>query len=127
MQEEVDSLLDQTNHDIERLPSPPSSEPMAEILNLIGAFVHSVQHTVRGAPDENGLIQALREPRDQFKRAIRQTVPDFRPLERPKDVTDVKAPPPIEFLANEESEWDHEHSGFKQAIFAEDVMKRANS
>jgi hypothetical protein len=101
---------------------------MAEILNLIGAFVHSVEHTVRGAPDENGLIQALRcEPRDQFKRAIRQTAPDFRPFKRPKDVTTVKAPPPIEFLANEESEWNHEHSDPKRAIFVEDVVKRANS
>jgi hypothetical protein len=99
---------------------------MAEILKLIGAFVRSVEQVVGGSPDENGLIQALREPRDEFKKAIRQTAPDFRPLERPKDDRVVPTPPPLEFLSNEETERDYEPSDSRIAIFVEDVMKRAN-
>ncbi|KAI0250036.1 P-loop containing nucleoside triphosphate hydrolase protein [Lactifluus subvellereus] len=127
LQEELDRLLEKTNHDISRLPSPPSSEPVAEIMKLIGAFVRSVEHLVGGSPDDDGLIQALRGPRLEFKKAIRQTAPDFRPLERPKDVKAVPAPPPLSFLSNEEGEQDYEPGDPRRAIFVEDVMKRANS
>jgi hypothetical protein len=63
----------------------------------------------------------------EFKKAIRQTSPDFRPLERPKDVKAVPAPPPLSFLSNEEAEQDYEPGDLGRAIFIEDVMKRANS
>jgi hypothetical protein len=99
---------------------------MTEIMKLIGAFVRSVEGLVGGVPDDNGLIQALREPRAEFKKAIRRTAPDFRPLERPKDVKTAAAPPPLEFLSNEETERDCEPSDPHLAIFVEDVMKRAN-
>ncbi|KAI0245062.1 P-loop containing nucleoside triphosphate hydrolase protein [Lactifluus subvellereus] len=126
LQEELDRLLDNTNRDISRLPKPPSSEPVAEILTLITDFVRSVEDLVGGSPDENGLIQALREPRVHFKKAVRQTAPDFRPLERPNDVRAMPDLPPLTFLFNEEEEG-YEPSDPSKAIFVEDVMKMANS
>ena len=94
-------------------------------MKLIGAFVRSIEQLVRGAPDENGLIQKLRGPQNDFKRAIRQTAPDFRPLERP-EVIDTTPAPPTSFLSSEETEWEQQPSNTSRPIFVEDVMKKAN-
>ena len=98
LQDELDRLLEQVNKDILGLPVAPSSEPMVDIVNRIDAFVRSIEHIVAGAPDEDGLIQALHRPREQFKREIRQTAPDFRPLERPRDVNAAPVLPQPCFL-----------------------------
>jgi hypothetical protein len=105
------------------------------MLRLIGSFARSIEYLVEGTPDDNGLIQALREPRKSFKKAIRQTAPDFRPLARPKKTEKLtlamtnkqSAIPhaPI-FLKDEEEDWQDQTSS-SDAIYIEDVMKRANS
>ena len=127
MQGELDRLFEQTVHDISRLPNPPSAEPMAELLKLIGQFVRSAEQVVAGAPDDNGLIQALRGPREEFKKKIRQTAPDFRPLERPNNVHDTPVLPEPRFLSTEEQESEWQPVDASGAIFVEDVMNRANS
>ena len=100
---------------------------MAEILKLIGQFVRSVEQVVAGAPDDNGLIQALRAPREEFKTKIRQTAPDFRPLERPNNVDDTPILPEPRFLSTEEQESEWQPVDVSRAIFVGDVMDRANS
>jgi hypothetical protein len=126
LQGELDRLLEQVDEDISRLPGPPSSEPMVEIMKRIGDFVRSIEHIVAGAPDDDGLIQALLRPREQFKRGIRQTAPDFLPLEKPRDVNAAPVLPQPDFLSNEEteSEWQLNDTG---RIFVDEVMNRANS
>lgn len=101
---------------------------MGQIMNLITAFVRSVEQLVAaagGAPDENGLIQSIRESSVQFKKAIHQTAPDFRPLERPFDLTSTPIPLPMTFLSNEEE--GDSFSDPSQALFVEDVMHTGNS
>jgi hypothetical protein len=128
LEEEVDRLLEQASHDLSRLPSPPSSEPVGEMLRLIGAFVRSVERLVDGTPDEDGLIQALRGTRIEFKRAIRQTAPDFRPIERPRGCESPEIPTTQpSFLSNEEEDWESQPGDSSRAIFVGDVMKKANS
>jgi len=127
LQGELDRLFEQTVHDISRLPNPPSAEPMAELLKLIGQFVRSAEQVVAGAPDDNGLIQTLRGPREEFKKKIRQTAPDFRPLERPNNVHDTPVLPEPRFLSTEEQESEWQPVDASGAIFVEDVMNRANS
>jgi len=133
LEEELEKLLERTTHDLSRLPSPPSSEPVGEILRLIGSFARSIEYVVEGTPDDDGLIQALREPRKSFKKAIRQTAPDFRPLARPKrteksmvNQPQPAIPPAPIFLKDEEEDWE-DQTGSRDAIYIEDVMKRANS
>ena len=129
MQEELDRLLEQTQEDISRLPNPPSSEPISEILKLIGDFVQSTKNLVDGIiPGENhdGLIQTLRGPRDEFKKAIRQTAPFFIPLER-SQVDDTSMPAARFFLSSEEAEWEDEPCHVTSPIFVDDVLERANS
>lgn len=127
LQEELDRLLEQVNDDISGLPDPPSSEPMVEIMKRIGIFVRSIEHIVVGAPDENGLIQALLRPREQFKREIRQTAPAFLPLEQSRNVDDAQVLPQPQFLSNEESESEWQLNDAGRIIFVDEVMNRANS
>lgn len=127
LQGELDRLLEQLNDDISLLPKPPSPEPVAEIMQLISAFTRSIVHIVAGAPDDNGLIQTLRGPREQFKKEIRQTAPDFRPLERPRDVNTAPVLPEPGFLSNEEVESDWQPINANRAIFVDDLMKRVNA
>jgi hypothetical protein len=101
---------------------------MAELLKLIGLFVRSVEQVVTGAPDANGLMQALRGPREEFKKKIRQTAPDFRPLERPNNPNlAIPLLPEPRFLSSEEQESEWVPVESNRAIFVEDVMTRANS
>jgi hypothetical protein len=72
-------------------------------------------------------MQKLRGPQNNFKRAIRQTAPDFRPLERPEAFDNTPAPSPApSFLSSEEEEWEQEPSNASRPIFVDDVMRRAN-
>ena len=127
LQDELDRLLEQLNDDISDLPKPPTSEPVVEIMKLIGAFVRSIEHIVVGSPDDDGLIQALRGPREKFKREVRQTAPDFRPLERPKDINNALVLPEPRFLSNEEVESEWQPVDASRAIFVNDVMTRVDS
>jgi len=124
LQDEVDRLLTETRHDLSKLPNPPSSEPVSEILKLIGTFVLSIKDLVEGIPDENGLIQKLRGPREEFKKAIRYTAPYFLPLERSQAVDIAPIPPP--FLSDEE-EWEEEPCDSSSPIFINDVLESATS
>ncbi|KAH9175022.1 P-loop containing nucleoside triphosphate hydrolase protein [Lactarius sanguifluus] len=124
LQEELDRLLAQTQQDISQLPNPPSSEPNLELSKLIGAFIQSIKALVDGIPDENGLIQKLRGPRDDFKKAIRQTAPNFLPLERSQAADTTLVPP--SFLSSEEEEWEEEPCDVGSPIYIEDVLEKAN-
>ncbi len=124
---ELDRLLEQVDGDISRLPDPPSSEPMVEIMKRIGIFVRSIEHIVAGAPDEDGLMQALLRPQEQFKREIRQTAPAFLPLEQSRDVNAAPVLPQPRFLSNEEAESEWQPNGASRIIFVDEVMNRANS
>ena len=103
---------------------------MAELLKLIGLFVRSVEQVVDGNPDANGLIQALRGPQEEFRKKIRQTAPDFCPLERHNNPNNTLAMPLFlepSFLSSEEQESDWQQVDPTRTIYIEDVMKRVDS
>lgn len=120
-------MLEQAEHDISRLPSPPTSEPTEEVSELIRQFVRSVERVVAGTPKRDGLIQTLRKSRKEFLGSIRQTAPDFRPFERPRNGSALPLLPPPRFLSNEEPESESQPLDATQAIFVEDVMETADS
>jgi hypothetical protein len=127
LQDELDRLLEQVNDDISGLPDPPSSEPMVEIMKRIGDFVRSIEHIVAGTPDEDGFIQAILRPQERFKKEIRQTSPDFRPFEQPRDGNAAPVLPQPRFLSNEEAESEWQPNDAGRMIFVDEVMNRANS
>lgn len=97
---------------------------------MIADFVQSIKDLVDGiipGGNHDGLIQTIRGPRDEFKKAIRQTAPFFIPLERSivDDATLVSSGP--SFLSNEEAEWEDEPGHASSPIFVDEVLKNANS
>jgi hypothetical protein len=97
---------------------------------LIGDFVQSLNNLVDGIiPGENhdGLIQTLRGPREEFKKAVRQTAPFFIPLERSIVDDTTPVPPGPSFLSSEEAEWKDEPCHVSSPVFIDDVLENANS
>ncbi len=76
--------------------------------------------------DEDGLIQALREPGKSFKKEIRQTAPDFRPLLAPRNlkscIKQPERPPAPSFLKDEKEERHQTSSG--DAVYIEERQER---
>ena len=70
-------------------------------------------------------MQTLRGHQNEFKRAIRQTAPDFRPLER-SAVVDTNPVPLPSFLLSEETEGEQQPSIASRPIFVDEVMVKAN-
>ncbi|KAI0295243.1 P-loop containing nucleoside triphosphate hydrolase protein [Russula brevipes] len=122
LEEELDKLLERTRIELAQLPSPPSSEPVGEMLQLIGSFVRSIECLVDGTLDEDDLMHVLRGARRDFKKAIHRTKPHFQPFDRPNLMKPVVLPPPS-FLEDEEME----PSGPGTPIYIQDVMKKAGS
>ncbi|VDC05683.1 unnamed protein product [Peniophora sp. CBMAI 1063] len=129
LQEELEKLLETTESSIDTLPSPPSSEPVAEILQLVGKFTQAVERQTQGIPSEDGLLQSLRPAQVTFQHAIRITAPDFRPFDKPGP-NDVAPTVPIpSFLTNEERDRDSmfEPMDDRKAIYVDDVMAKAQA
>ena len=125
LEEELSKLLERTTHELSRLPNPPSSEPVGDMMRLINTFVRSIERLVDGVPDEDGLIQALRGPHTEFKKAIRKTAPDFRPLTPPTSSEIPTIPSPPRFLVDEDTEWQDQPIDDSGAIYVDEVMRKA--
>jgi hypothetical protein len=100
---------------------------MEEMFRLIDLFVGSLQHLVDGTPEKDGLIQTLRKSQEGFKGDIRQTAPDFRPFERPRNGSAIPLLQPPHFLSNEEPESVSQPLDATRAMFVEDVMNTTKS
>jgi hypothetical protein len=84
-------LLEKTNRDLEDLPSPPSSEPLNEVLRLITDFTRAVERQGEGIPGRDGLLHQIKQPQDNFRVAIRKTAPCFVPQFREKPKSDAES------------------------------------
>ncbi|THH11229.1 hypothetical protein EW146_g8124 [Bondarzewia mesenterica] len=124
LQDEIDKLLTQTEDSIGRLPQPPSSEPVAEILRMVGGFVRAVERHIEGTPHVGGLLQSIRPAQDTFQKAIRRTAPDFKPFER--DTGHYLMPSPG-FLAHEEDYWMVLSQERNEPIYIDEVMEKAKT
>jgi hypothetical protein len=96
-------------------------------MRLISSFVRSIEGLIDGVPDENGLIQALRGPHTEFKKAIRTTAPDFRPLSPPTSAEIPTIPSPPKFLVDEDKDWVDQPNDNSRAIYIDEVMRRADA
>jgi hypothetical protein len=95
-------------------------------MNLINTFVRSIEQLVEGVPDANGLLQTLRRPRDEFKKAIRHTAPCFLPRESFLFLEAPSTVPPFSFLSSEET-WEEEPCDASSPIFIDAVLQKADS
>ncbi|KAI0782967.1 P-loop containing nucleoside triphosphate hydrolase protein [Abortiporus biennis] len=139
LQDELQKLLQKTEDSLRQIPKPPSSDALGEILHLLSNFSRDLSTHLEGTPDEKGLLQTIRPAQEAFKRAIRETAPDFRPYERPSRTSledssdesdsgdgsnsDSRAVQPPSFLSSEEAPVISRNDN--NAIFVDEVMKRA--
>ena len=136
--EDLQNLLHKTEASMAQLPKPPSGDPLGDIYQLIGDFTRHLTRHVEGTPDPNGLLQSIRPAQLRFRRAVRETAPEFRPYERryaaksrspitrllpfeEQDDGDWKSSglPAADFLTNEEQYYEDQDSG-DQACFDEE-------
>ncbi|THH04716.1 hypothetical protein EW146_g10107 [Bondarzewia mesenterica] len=122
IQEEVDKLLTRIEQNLRSLPAPPSSEPVTEILRMVGGFIRAVEKHTEGTPTADGLLQTLRPGQEQFTSVIRSTAPDFRPLKRQESAT--QAMPQPNFL---DDNGDDIFVSATPPIFIEEVMERSRT
>lgn len=146
LQDELQKLIQVTEESLRNLPKPPSQDAFTEILHLIGDFTRDLDVSLDGTPDEEGLLQTIRPFQLVFKRAVRATAPDFRPVIRPKASKQVPSKDSftfsfdidgeerqdseavtLAFLSNEEDTTDGMlPKDEKNAIYIDEVMRRAN-
>ncbi|KAF8805211.1 hypothetical protein BYT27DRAFT_7258317 [Phlegmacium glaucopus] len=82
IQDELEKYIIRARDLLNGLPKPPSDDPRGEIASLLHRFTSDLAHEIRGIPDEDGLIQAIRPAQEKFLKAIRMTAPNFRPFEQ---------------------------------------------
>lgn len=110
IQDELERSIADTSHLLGQLPREPSPDPRSEISTLLHIFTSDLLRHVEGVPDDDestfgsgiGLIQAIRPAQERFRRAIRETAPDFKPFER--DSRGKKHLPRPAFLRSEDGD-----------------------
>ncbi|KAI0628425.1 P-loop containing nucleoside triphosphate hydrolase protein [Trametes polyzona] len=126
IQEELQDLLTATDEQLNKLPKPPSSDALSEVLHLLSTFTKGLSQFLEGTPDEDGLLQSIRPAYESFLGAIRATEPDFRPYERQaaqRNPEAFKHTTPL-FLKSEE-EVPYVPADDSSAIYIDEVMQRA--
>ncbi|OSC98818.1 hypothetical protein PYCCODRAFT_1417176 [Trametes coccinea BRFM310] len=125
LQEELQELLTTTDEQLNKLPKPPSSDALSEVLHLLSTFSKGLAQFLEGTPDADGLLQSIRPACDVFKKAVRATEPDFRPYEFQASQRDPDGHRYVSptFLLNEEEPY--APTDDSRAIYLDEVMHRA--
>ncbi|KAJ3503458.1 hypothetical protein NLJ89_g8422 [Agrocybe chaxingu] len=105
---ELETQVQTARNALQSLPREPPSDPQTEVTNLLHAFVVDLARHVEGVPNQEGLLQCVRPAQEKFKRAIRETAPNFRPFE--SEYEGVRHIRRATFLENEEAALDGEVS-----------------
>ncbi|KAI9508380.1 P-loop containing nucleoside triphosphate hydrolase protein [Russula earlei] len=138
IQKQLDKLLEKTDQELHVLPSPPSSEPLKDVIRLITNFTREMEKQVEGIPENGGLLQQIRPQQEAFRTAIRTTAPCFIPKykEPSMETEEVEA----RSEASKSSDWelyerfmflegeeDYKEIGLNDGneIFIDDVLERA--
>jgi len=101
IQRELDALRQSTLAKYNALGPGPSADPTGEVMSLLTSFVIALSRFVEGLPHRDGLLQSIRPAQLKFRRAIRETAPDFRPFERESSSQPMTMTDPL-FLKSEE-------------------------
>ena len=90
--EEIDANLLSYKKELDELPARFLGDPIGEVWRLLGNFKQDVNQLVNGRADDgkNGMIQGIRQARQDFREAIFQGAPRFKPYAKPSS-----APPPL--------------------------------
>ncbi|KAJ7443601.1 P-loop containing nucleoside triphosphate hydrolase protein [Mycena galericulata] len=128
IQIELDNSIQQTRASLQKLPPPPSTDPVSEVAMLLLGFSGKLHTVLEGVPFPSGLIQSLRPVHEGFRCHIRRTAPDFRPFEsnkKSKNQVHLVYPDPP-FLKDEDG-YGHWLEPFSDSvpIYIDQVLARA--
>ncbi|KIK82818.1 hypothetical protein PAXRUDRAFT_832134 [Paxillus rubicundulus Ve08.2h10] len=115
IQKELMDALQDTEAHLRALPRAPSNDPVGEVLQVLSSFTRGLSRRLEGTPEEDGLLQTIRPYQLAFKRAIRETAPNFVPWDKSRRGCQL---PKADFLANEEG--DDKGSGSDPESVSED-------
>ena len=103
IQKTIQEMLRTTEAQLAELPREPSQDPVGEVYAMITQLAGALDRWVEGTPSADGLLQTIRPKQQEFRDAVRNTAPDFRPFER-ADAGGAAASLTLpEFLSNEET------------------------
>jgi hypothetical protein len=109
---------------MKQLPKPPSVDPFAEIMHLLGSFIRDLEKHMEGTTDEDGLLQSIAPLQQKFKKTIRSTAPEFQPFER--RFAESRSFPSPTFLGNEEEVLEAVSKTASNPIYLDEVLARAS-
>ncbi|KAF8805202.1 hypothetical protein BYT27DRAFT_7258310 [Phlegmacium glaucopus] len=129
IQKELDKSISETREHLNKLPKPPSSDPVNEICSMIYNFTSDLARHVEGVPEKDGLLQVIRPAQENFRKAIRATAPNFLPYEEKLKANRNLSLPT--FLSNEEDQNESTDDAVagpdeNNPIYIDAVMERAH-
>ena len=82
---EIDANLTSCKKELGELPARFIGDPIGEVWRLLANFKQDVNHLVTGRADDGkyGLMQRVRQARQDFREAIFQGAPRFKPYTKP--------------------------------------------
>jgi len=82
---EIDASLISCKEQLAKLPARFVGDPIGEVWRLLADFKNDVNHLVTGRADDgkDGLMQRIRQARQDFREAIFQGAPRFKPYVKP--------------------------------------------
>ena len=118
--DELESLLIETETQIQKLPAGPSDDAQGEVILMVSNFARELASYVEGTPDDNGIHQAIRPLNREFVLKIRGTAQKFTRFKR--ELGDSYTP--SKFLPEEEREI-YTNQTDCETIYVDDVMDMA--
>ena len=97
LETELQTLIRRTRANIAELPQPPSSDPLAGMIQKIADFTSELDRHLEGLPQPSGLLQRIFPHQKDFVTSIEETAPDFRTYEEPQSATDAMDTTPYSF------------------------------
>ncbi|KAF8623386.1 hypothetical protein AX17_007424 [Amanita inopinata Kibby_2008] len=122
IQDELERSIAKAQHQLNNMPKEPSNDPIGEIMNLIHRFTIDVSRHAEGVSQADGLLQAIRPAQQRFRRAIKETSPEFRPFSR-NSGKEISKP---RFLSAEEGSKDSGSEGEGASSILPKRKKREN-
>ena len=143
---EVDANLASCKKELSQLPARFIGDPVGEVWRLLADFKRDVGDLVTGRPDDgkDGLMQRIRQARQEFREAIFQGAPQFKPYAEPSRtrklqgtargleptvnrhamVVEPESPPILQDTAEE---LEPAVNGHATVVYIDEVIKRAET
>ena len=122
--EEIDSNLLSYKKQLDGLPARFLGDPIGEVWRLLGNFKEDVNHLVTGRADDgrDGMMQRVRQAKQDFREAIFQGAPRFKPYAKPSS-----GPESHRTLQDTAEGLEPEVNASGTVVYIDEVMERAET